>query len=187
MVTCWNLLFHNDAEADFMKFGSFNTGVLWHTVWVYDPLDPGGLYSHITKQHCNQGFVWRPGCVGFFVETEEPDLSVEIWMDEAVQLASDVVRAIQLPFKVGQEGIVICGGDGGKGTPVVIPVGSYALTFENGYLIDPKSVDPIDVDMLPMWCRLWFNRQDHVEPKILVQDAELSPTYPLCMQAEIIR
>ncbi len=170
-----------------MKFGSFNTGVLWHTVWVYDPLDPGGLYSHITKQHCNQGFVWRPGCVGFFVETEEPDLSVEIWMDEAVQLASDVVRAIQLPFKVGQEGIVICGGDGGKGTPVVIPVGSYALTFENGYLIDPKSVDPIDVDMLPMWCRLWFNRQDHVEPKILVQDAELSPTYPLCMQAEIIR
>lgn len=168
-----------------MVITAFDVCTLFSTIWVNNPPDIEA--SHIQQLHCDQGFVWRPNCVGFFVVGQSADLTTEIRLNEAVQFASDVIRAIQVPFVVGQEGVMVYGGDGGKGSHVAIPIGSYALTFENGYLIDPKSVDPIDVDMLPMWCRLWFNRQDHVEPKILVQDSELSPTYPLCMQAEIIR
>ncbi len=162
----------------------FDVCTLFETIWVNNPPDTEA--SHIQQLHCDQGFVWRPNCVGFFVVGQSGDLTAEIRLNEAVQFAPDVVRALQVPFVVGREGVMVYGGDGGKGSHVAIPEGSYMLIFENGYAIDSKSAAPIDEDMLPMWCRLWFNRQDHVEPEILVQDAGLNPTYPLCMQAEIV-
>jgi hypothetical protein len=156
---------------------SLSIGVFYSTVYIYDCSVRGFAENSIKDVHCQQGFSWLPSSVAFFSIHDVGDWSTDVFLDEPVQLAVDAVRAIQVPFSVcGDQGLKI--EDGCVLNIIQIPAGNYALVVEQGYLGPPPG--DIETGETKMWCRLWFNRtKDNVEAKILIQDAELQPHYPL--------
>jgi len=107
-------------------------------------------------------------------------------------MKEDTVRAIQVPFTViSTQGVAIEGISTEPNTNLIpILSGNYALIFETGfkekYRGDPEYQDRL-VILLPTWCRFTFifkGVQESIEAKILRADPNLSPTFPLLMEAD---
>jgi hypothetical protein len=87
--------------------------------------------------HKDQGFIWQPGSVGFFVDSEPPSYHLECWVEDEVRLDKTTMRAIQVPFTVGNEGITLKTYWRKEDKPLWfhVPPGDYALVFEMGNLL----------------------------------------------------
>lgn len=168
---------------------SFKLGICYSQIAVYDP-DIENPFNDWTQQHGAQGFTWRPGSVSFGMIGPFPDLIVEVWQADEITLRPETIRAILVPFVVGKSGVAVSGLDD-LGKIVQIPEGKYALYFEirfqseDEYKNDPEyEEDYADLGLLPMWCRLTFIPRESVQAEILRSDSELSPSYPLLMEAQ---
>jgi hypothetical protein len=98
-------------------------------------------YFYFEGSHQCQGFAWMPGTVNFNVSDAEGELGealVEVYLSDHIELRPDTLRAIQVPFSVGDAGISIFN-DGktiaGEATfsqtwrnvIISVPPGNYAL------------------------------------------------------------
>jgi Competence protein J (ComJ) len=174
-----------------MLLNSFDVITLYSLISVFEPSleDPHNDWS---DQQVLQGFSWRQECPSFGMLNSCTLTSVEIWKMLNFEMKEDTVRAIQVPFTViSTQGVTV------QGIPTepdtnLIPIlpGSYALIFETGfkeeYRDDPEYQGRLVV-LLPTWCRFTFipkKSQEVVEAEILRADSNLSPTYPLLMEAD---
>jgi hypothetical protein len=172
-----------------MLIASFELGLLYALIYVHNY----GLeypFNDLRDQHIAQGFSWRPGSVSFKPLNLSFCLAVEVWLEDKVYLRPDTVRAILVPFSItSSEGVVITdvtAADPGDEV-VLIPEGEYALVFETGFREEYRNNPEYrgeDIDMLPTWCRFTFVPGEGVQAAILRVDAELSPVYPLLMEAQ---
>ncbi|GAA6622984.1 competence protein ComJ [Scytonema sp. NUACC26] len=173
-----------------MMIVSFELGVAFCQIVVYDPGSDGIIHDW-TEQQGRQGFSWRPSSVAFGMIGQAPELSTEVWLANEINLRADTVRAILVPFDVGKSGTVRVSDVADLGKEVTMVQGKYALVFETGFINEEEYKNYPDYDeqdaqwgLLPMWCRLTFIPSESVQPEILRQDAELSSSYPLLMEAE---
>jgi hypothetical protein len=181
------------------NIASFDLAATHSQILVYDSDfadSNSGARIIFTHQHIEQGFCWYPGYVDFFTIGHAADLQVEIWIDDEINLSSEAIRAIYVPFFVRESNTVILEGVVGGTKKVKIPKGKYGLVYEIGFWDqerfnnDPEYAEEsyaevVKFGLLPRWCRLIFiPRKSTVKPKILRADPGLSPSYPLLMQAE---
>ena len=141
---------------------------------VFDPdlEDPLNDWRGI---HVAQGFAWRSASVSFGTLADSGRLVVAIRQSDQVQVESDAVRAIVVPFTVPPSGRISVS-DMAEDESALLPPGYYALLFETGYLTD----DPV----AGMWVRLSFAAEESVEPAILRADPGLNPPDILDMDAD---
>lgn len=123
-----------------MRMLAFQTGAMEYlnVLYVKDTasLDNIPIWS-ADGTHKDQGFIWLPGSVGFFVDAEPPSYHLECWVEDEIRLDETTQRAIQVPFKVGNEGITLHIDWRKEDKPVWfhVPAGEYALVFEMGKLL----------------------------------------------------
>lgn len=168
------------------KLASFNIGLDYSQICIYDPIleFPGNDWD---DQHVEQGFTWRPFSVSFRTIGSDDDCDIEIWDAPEISIQPNAVRAIVVPFSATMSGSVAI--TNALHTPKLelklIP-DEYALVFEYGlreeYWQNPEYQEP-DALFIPTWCRLTFIPDRSVEPQILRADSDLSPAYPLLMEA----
>jgi hypothetical protein len=123
-----------------MRMLAFQTGAMEYLNVLYvkntASLDNIPIWS-ADGTHKDQGFIWLPGSVGFFVDAEPPSYHLECWVEDEIRLDETTQRAIQVPFKVGNEGITLhidwCKQD--KPMWFHVPAGEYALVFEMGKML----------------------------------------------------
>ena len=131
--------------------------------------------SDWTERHVAQGFTWSPGTVSFGTLGDVGDLRVEVRVAGDPEVLPDAARAIVVPFSVSPPGLVTLS-DCVNEEAVGVPAGEYALLCEMGYSSVRRGQEA-------EWCRLSFVPGGDVQPEILRADAELSPQYPLLMEA----
>jgi Competence protein J (ComJ) len=187
--------------GDIMKLCFFHVHFISPKVFTVYATD---IMVGVTGNDCagflEQGFAWRSGNVDFYT-VSDGDMDVDVFLNEEVQLPADTVRAIQVPFAVGPQGVgfyapalyVDIFGTVPKKkfgtTPchLPMPAGDYTLVFAHGFMPNWNEdgyfgEDGNDMSCC-MWGKIWFNAATNTEPKVLVQDAGLAPTYPLKMDA----
>ncbi|NJN57491.1 MAG: hypothetical protein HC879_08305 [Leptolyngbyaceae cyanobacterium SL_5_9] len=81
-----------------------------------------------------QGFIWYPTFVQFFPPGSFGSYWTEIYTSETLELQSDTIRAIVVPFTVPQSSRIFVSGSDDLGTAVSIGSGNYQLLFETRYL-----------------------------------------------------
>ncbi|MEQ1544410.1 hypothetical protein [Methyloglobulus sp.] len=164
-----------------MKLVSFVIGISYSTAYIYDCTQEGEYHLlDDIDTYCGQGFKWQPGCLTLFAIHGSGYWNFEVFLEERVQPSTNAARTIQMPYVVSDDrGLTVEEGGGGNTYMdiIKIPVGYYSLIVEQGF--NGQSQTDEEKDELGIWCRLWFTQADNVEPKILVQDAELNPHYPL--------
>jgi Competence protein J (ComJ) len=173
-----------------MLLASFNLGLTYSFISVNNPQL---LLNDWNDKHIRQGFSWRQGSVTFRMLNSCRDLiPTEIWKANDINLMPETVRAILVPFEVTtSEGVEFLDfSDEPRANLVSIPENKYVLIFETGfreqYREHPDYQGRLAV-LLPIWCRFTFipkGAQESVEAKILRTDPNLSPTYPLLMEAD---
>jgi hypothetical protein len=168
------------------KLASFGLTLDYSQICIYDPIleFPGNDWD---DRHVEQGFTWRPFSVSFRTFGSDDDCEVEIWDASEISIQPNAVRAIVVPFSASMSGSVAI--TSALHTPKLelklIP-DEYALVFEYGlreeYWQNPEYQEPYAL-FVPTWCRLTFIPDRSVEPQILRADSDLSPSYPLLMEA----
>jgi hypothetical protein len=155
-------------------------------------------YFYFEGSHQCQGFAWMPGTVNFNVSDAEGELGnalVEVYLSDHIELRPDTLRAIQVPFSVGDAGISIFN-DGkivaGTATQlstwrnimIPVPPSQYALIFEMKFPDDDEYVEERELErreyfsgpyFRDVYCRLTFVPQENPEPAILRADSYLAP------------
>lgn len=169
---------------------SIDLSISYSTLGVWDPSIHDGLFLDFSKQHFNQGFAWRCGQTDFHTVSECISAYIEVHLANEIILESDTVRAIQVPFTVRKSGIVVNSPSDEEGKRILVPEGNYKLVFEmkprndEEYLNSLQYQEDSEASYVAVWVRLTFIPSEQVEPMILRADEELSPTYPLLMEAE---
>ncbi len=149
--------------------------IFYHQLIVYDPTT-APVPNDWQERHVAQGFSWRPGEVSFSTLGDVGSLRVEVLVGGDLGVQPDAVRAIVVPFSVSPPGHVTLSDCVNEET-VGVPAGEYALLFEIGRLNEERGQEA-------EWCRLSFVPGGDVQPEILRADTELSPQYPLLMEAD---
>ncbi|GAA6622998.1 hypothetical protein NUACC26_088230 [Scytonema sp. NUACC26] len=116
-----------------MMIVSFDLGVPFCQIVVYDPGNDVIIHDW-TEQQGRQGFSWRPSSVAFGMIGQAPELSTEIWLANEINLRADTVRAILVPFDVGESRTVRISDVADLGKEVPIVQGKYELVFETGFI-----------------------------------------------------
>lgn len=171
-----------------MLLSSFDLGIFHGKIDVFN-LDLEIPFNKWTDQHNAQGFSWRSGSVSFNMLNSCTSSAVEIFLKEEINLKSDTVRSILVPFSVtSSEGIAITNTLPVERYEIVlIPAGDYALVFETGFQEQYRNDQEYQgrfSTLLPTWCRFTFVLIKNIQPEILKQDALLSPVYPLFMDTQ---
>ncbi len=128
-------------------------------------------FNDWSDRHILQGFSWREGSSSFKTLIESGPMAVEIATFGRVALADGSTRAISVPFRC-DEGARIEVATITESHPIDLAPGQYQLVFETG------------VSSEGCWSRFAFIRDGDMQPRLLVEDRELDPTYPLLMDAE---
>jgi hypothetical protein len=124
------------------------------------------------KAQWKQGFAWREESVSFATLNGFGWIDIELVTADQVTLKPESQRAILVPFKVPESGLVEISGTN-QGKVISLARGNYALVYETASRNEDE-----------MWCRLTFiPTSEPVEPQILKADPLLSPQYPLLMEA----
>jgi hypothetical protein len=179
-----------------MKFiASFSVGVYECVLAIFDAAFVGnndptryGFHWFDKPQRC-QTFAWAPGNVNFAtLDGELSEALVEVYMSDHIQLCEDTVRAIQVPFSTGEQGVacfnwwgtILAGTasimEGWGHILVPIPPSQYALIYEvkfrndEDYLKSDEYRSNEEVGLSDLWCRLTFIPQENAEPAILRAD-----------------
>jgi Competence protein J (ComJ) len=149
--------------------------ILYHQLIVCDPTT-AWVPNDWQDRHVAQGFSWRPGTVSFSTLGDLGTLRVEVLVGDELVARPDAVRATVVPFAVSQLGLVELSDTAGE-EAAPVPPGEYALLCEMGYLSKQRGQEA-------EWCRLTFVPGRDAQPEILRADADLSPQYPLLMEAD---
>lgn len=144
--------------------------VSYSQISIFDPA-LSKPFNHWTHQHYLQGFAWRSGSVSFRTLDEFGTTQVEIEVTDKVSLKAGTIRAIRVPFSVGENQIVEVSSID-RGQTIAIAHGKYALIFETGYDQEQK-----------MWCKFNLIPSDSNQADILIRDEALSPSASLLMEA----
>lgn len=85
--------------------------------------------------HINQGFAWRKGSVSFGTLSDDEECKITVRVTDKKEVDNDVIRAIVVPFQIGDKGIEI--GSVMEAIAIDIEEGIYELLFtierlENG-------------------------------------------------------
>jgi hypothetical protein len=153
----------------------YDFGIFYSQLIVSDPTT-APVPNDWQERHVAQGFSWRPGTVSFGTLGDVGTLRVEVLIGDELSVQPDAVRAIVVPFSVSPPGLVQISDTANEETTRVGP-GEYALLCEMGYSSVQRGQEA-------EWCRLSFVPDGDVRPEILRADAELSPRYPLLMEAD---
>jgi hypothetical protein len=172
-----------------MLLKSFELGVSYSFIAVQNLDFPMNDWR---EKHVLQGFTWRPESVSFGMLNSCTKCSVDVWIKKELSINPETVRAIQVPFTVSSpDGIVFRDvGDELDVNLINLPEGVYSLIFETGFKEEYRDTPDYQgrlVVLLPTWCRFTFiQKEPHekVEAEILRTDQNLSPLYPLLMEAD---
>ena len=128
-------------------------------------------FNDWSQRHVQQGFAWRPGSVSFGMLFETGDIALRIIPNDEIEaVGRRSSRAIRVPFEVTPPGRVEIASIT-ESVEIEIEPRAYSLSFYLG---------GNDVDA---WCCLNWLPDAHCEPEILIRDDDLSPVYPLLMDA----
>jgi hypothetical protein len=122
-------------------------------------------FSMWSERHVNQGFVWRKGTVSFRTIADGRHLVEVIVTAKNIDLSSEAVRVIQVPFEGPSSGSIEIASIA-DAFPLDLPFGMYALRFECFRLdgcLEPR-------------IRLIFFRRADPRFEVLRADADLSIT-----------
>ena len=173
-----------------MVLSSFNLGLTYSFVSVRNPSSP---LNDWCDQYILQGFSWRQDSVSFrMLNSCREFIPTEVFLKDQFSIKPETARAILVPFWVtSSEGVVFQDFADEPDTNLVsIPQGKYALIFESGFREEYRNLPNYQgrlVVLLPVWCRFTFipkKNNETVEAKILRADPNLSPTFPLLMEAD---
>lgn len=168
------------------KLLSIELMVAYSTISVYNT-ELDFPYNQWTEQLIHQGFAWRKGSVAFST-IGSTSVNLEIFFSECYEVLPETQRAIIVPFTIENSGRIAVSDDTDNYV-IDIPIGEYALLFENGFLSDVKcSEQENELGLRPMWSRLTFTPSTVLQAQILREkpgaEIPLSPAYPLLMEAE---
>ena len=149
--------------------------ILYHQLIVCDPT-AAPVPNDWQERHVAQGFSWRPGTVSFSTLGDLGTLRAEVLVGGELVVGPEAVRATVVPFAVSRPGLVQLSDTANEETTRV-GRGEYARLCEMGYSSKRRGQEA-------EWCRLTFVPGGNVQPEILRADAELSPQYPLLMEAD---
>ena len=125
-------------------------------------------FNDWSPEHVLQGFAWRPGSVSFKTLDEDGDLDVEFEIIDNIELADGVERAISVPFRSFSAGQVECATITGS-FKERLPAGEYQVVFQAGRLNGRQ------------WARFSAIAGGDQQPRILVNDRDSPPLFPLLM------
>jgi hypothetical protein len=136
-----------------------------------------------------QRFMWWPDFVCFLPVSDFGAYHVEVWQASNVEVDSDTVRAILVPFYVSDIASVWVSGTDDRGISVPIPSGHYQLLFQNRYLTDEEMLrlpgfgeSYLHFTLKPELCKLTFVPiRGEVQPQILRQDEQMRPPSELVL------
>lgn len=152
-----------------MKLTTFSIAISHSTVYILDKGSPPFSYEDFFKEdvYTNEYSCLPSGVAVFSIHDVGGWDKVDVLLNEPVQLAENAVRAVQVPLKVtSTQGVFV--GTIIEDLILDIPIGSYSLVVEQGFLSEPPG--EIETGETSLWCRMWFNQvKDTVNPKILVQ------------------
>lgn len=145
-----------------------------------------------------QGFIWYPTFVQFFPPGSLGGYWTEIYTSETLELQSDNIRAIVVPFTVPKSNQIFVSGSDDLGTPVYMGSGNYQLLFETRYLtVDDASKlagfewytpepDEDPQQSAPELIRLTFIPTVELsEPHVLRSELSFNPPQKLCLNPVI--
>ena len=148
----------------------FNNSFDYSQIVICDPLLEKP-FNDWEPEHNRQGFAWREGSVSFAVF--DSDLyTIEVCLDDLIQIQPETERAILVPFTVPVSGLVGIATVGDM-REVKVGEGTFALQFEHWHKSDVWT-----------WCRFTFISQVLSKPAILKADTFLLPVSPLVMGAK---
>ncbi|MBL8171499.1 MAG: hypothetical protein JNJ50_25280 [Acidobacteria bacterium] len=128
-------------------------------------------FNDWTDDHVSQGFSWRYNAVSFRTLEEFGIAEVEVVIKSHIDIKTNTVRAIQVPFTVPENGSIDVASIEDSKSLEINP-GRYTLVFETGF-----------DNYGNMWCSLSFVSAFSEEAKILKADDELNPPPTLVMTA----
>jgi hypothetical protein len=152
-----------------MKLTTFRISIDYSTVYIIDRGSPPQSHEDFFKEgvYTNEYSCLPSGVAVFSIYGVGGWDKVDVFLNEPVQLADDAVRAVQVPFKVtSTQGVFV--GTIIEDLILDIPIGSYSLVVEQGFLVEPSG--EIETGDTSMWCRMWFNAtEDNIESQILLK------------------
>lgn len=92
--------------------------------------DPGEPLNMWTKTHYDQGFSWRKGSVSFATLSEAVRTRVRVSVASEMTLPEGTVRAIAIPYAVGNGGVEV--GSVDQALPIGIPMGMSWYSLPSG-------------------------------------------------------
>jgi hypothetical protein len=172
------------------KITAFELYPYYRVFRIYDAsLDYEDTFHAVKNQTIAQGFSKCRESYNFHVLADCMNLTIEVWLadqQEEIQIKSDSVRAILVPFSVTAAGIMIDDSEMQVQQRIAITEGEYALLFELKLRDDQKYLNSnlyqenVDGGFTEESCYLTFYpREEPVKPEILRVDTWLSPPYEL--------
>lgn len=165
-----------------MNLANFAVDVVQNILVAFEPAQGFNNWSQKSYQ---QGFTWRPRSVSFLT-LEEGLVQVEAHTATTVDIRTDAVRVIVVPFDSSGTGVEITGIYEGAKRLFQLPEGRYALYCEQGFtgrMVSPSQDEP-DVTLREVWCRLTWVPDPAPIARILRHDTGLNPPSELVMDGE---
>jgi hypothetical protein len=128
-------------------------------------------YNNWNDIHLNQGFVWREGSVSFGTLFDDEEGKITVRVTDKFELDNDVIRAITVPFYIGNKGIEV--GSVMKTTAFDLEKGMYELVFTIKQLDNESRHYSFD-----------FIKSNNPKANVIKADEELNPPTVLLMKAE---
>lgn len=149
---------------------TFELSIQYSQICVFDS-SLENPFNNWSDRQVKQGFSWRPYSVSFKTLNESGNATIAYEVStHSMGIGSETIRAIAVPFKVEIDmNIEVASITGSRQLP--IPPGHYNLIFESS---------PMDENHEKI--RFTFVRDGKNSPRIICQDAGLSPESPFDMQ-----
>src|SRR5258708_13375170 len=109
---------------------NFSLDISYYQISLFDPSFKNS-FNDWGEKETSQGFSWLPGSVSCR-SFNNGALQVIINESNSVKLKKETKRAISVPFKVGQQGIVEVASIPASKQIKIAP-GSYTVIYEHGY------------------------------------------------------
>lgn len=128
-------------------------------------------FNDWTPECVGQGFSWREKTSFFQTLEEDGPLNVLVKVVNQYEALDTSQRSIRVPFAVPLSGEIEIASISDSHL-LTVPTGDYSLYFETW------------IENGEMWCVFTLSKPFHKNAEILKCDSELSPTYPLNMDAK---
>jgi Competence protein J (ComJ) len=127
-------------------------------------------FNDWSDTHFNQGFSWREGSVSFGTLSENEQCNITVRITDNLEVNSNVIRAITVPFYINFKGIEV--GNVMETKAIDIEEGMYELLFT------------IQVENSVEHYIFNFIRNNNPKANIIIADEKLKTSTTLLMEAE---